>query len=424
VDSGEINILTLSGSMSYFIYKGEEMGYQYEMVKDFADANNLRLNLILAENETKLKEMLKTGKGDLIAYNLPITNEGKENFLYCGRETINEQVLIQRSNRKDTILTDVTELIGKEIWVIHNSQYYNRLINLNSELGGGIIIRVVEEDTISVEDLIERVYDGIIPYTVSNLDMAKLNRTYYANINISLKISHPQRSAWAVRNNMPELAKAINEWFENNANTPKYKAIVKRYFEMSKLPGDAHAPVISPTEISPFDKHFKHYASQIPWDWRLMASISYEESKFYTDKVSWAGAIGLMGLMPKTAQAFGLKPKEMFDPEASIRAAAGLIKRLNKSFSSIKDENERIKFIIASYNAGSGHIYDAQALAEKYGKNPELWENNVEDFLKLKRLPEYYNDSVCRYGYFRGNETFFYVKAIIERWHYYREKVK
>jgi membrane-bound lytic murein transglycosylase F len=423
VESGELNVLTLPGSMSYFIYKSEKMGYEYELIKSFADANNLRIHLILAENETKLKKMLEEGKGDLIAYNIPITNEGKKKFLYCGREIINEQVLIQRSNKKDTILKDVPELIGKEIWVIHDSKHYKRLHNLDNELGGGIHIRVIEKDTVTTEDLIEMVSRGEISYTVSDADMAKLNKTYYSNINIALKISHPQRSSWAVNKESPRLAGVINEWFENNSNTAKYKAIIKRYFEMSKLPGDAPAPIIGPNAISPFDSIFKQYASKIPWDWRLMVSIAYQESKFHTDKVSWAGATGLMGLMPKTAASLGLEPEAMIDPEASIRAASRLIKKLNRAFSSIQDENERIKFIVAAYNAGSGHIYDAQALAEKYGKNPEIWENHVEEYLKLKRLPEYYNDSVCKQGYCRGNETIHYVEAVIERWRYYQEKV-
>jgi membrane-bound lytic murein transglycosylase F len=419
-ESGEINVLTLSGSMSYFIYKGEEMGYEYELIKSFADANNLRINLIPAANETRLAEMLTQGKGDLIACNIPITKEGKNRFRYCGRETIGEQVLVQRANRKDTILKDVPELIGKEIRVIHGSKYEHRLRNLNNELGGGIIIRAIEQDTITVEDLIEMVSRGEIAYTVSEAEMAKLNKTYYANLNIALKISHPQRSSWATNRQSPELARRIDEWFENNANTPRYRAIIKRYFEMSKLPGDAPAPVIGNGAISPFDTIFKQYAAKIPWDWRLMASIAFQESKFHTDKVSWAGATGLMGVMPKTAAAFDINPNDLINPEASISSATGLIKRLNRSFAAIQDENERIKFIIAAYNAGSGHIYDAQALAGKYGKNPEIWENNVEEYLKLKKLPEYYNDSVCKQGYCRGNETVHYVEAVLERWQYYK----
>jgi membrane-bound lytic murein transglycosylase F len=251
-----------------------------------------------------------------------------------------------------------------------------------------------------------------------------LNKTYFRNLNISLKISHPQRSSWAVRKSSPLLAEAIDKWFEENKNTTRYQGIIKRYFEMSKMPGDEPAPLLSPNQISPFDHWFKLYAAQINWDWRFLASIAFQESKFYTDRVSWAGATGLMGLMPETAAAFGLPADSLNDPEGSIRAATGLIKRLNRSFSAIEDLNERTKFVIAAYNAGSGHIYDAQALAEKYGKNPHLWQGNVEEYLKLKNLPEYYNDPVCKQGYLRSTETVAYVQNVMERWAYYQETVK
>ncbi|MDR0507640.1 MAG: transporter substrate-binding domain-containing protein [Dysgonamonadaceae bacterium] len=424
MESGEIKALTLSGSMSYFIYKGAEMGYQYELIKNFADANNLRLKIIIANNETELREMLETGKGDIIACNFPVTNEGKEKFLYCGEESINEQVLVQRSNKGDTLLNDIPDLIGKNIWVIHDTKYYSRLLNLNNESGGGINIHSIDKDTVSVEDLIEMVANGEIPYTVSDLDLAKLNKTYYSNINIALKISHPQRSSWMVDKRSPKLAENVNEWFKNNSNTTKYRAIIKRYFEMSKLPGDAPAPIISNKAISVHDKYFKQYAPKIPWDWRLLASIAYQESKFYVDKVSWAGATGLMGIMPKTAETFNMELDRLIDPESSVETATKLIKRLNKHFSSIENEEERIKFILASYNGGLGHVTDAQALAEKYGKDPHVWEDNVLECLKLKKLPEYYNDPVCKSGYFRGTESIAYVKAVMERWKYYQEKVE
>ena len=420
---GELNVLTLSGSMSYFIYKGEPKGYEYELLSSFAENLNLKINIRLAENETKLKEMLLNGEGDLIAYNIPITNTGKEQVTYCGREEIDEQVLVQRSNKGDTILKDVTGLIGKDVWVIHDSKYYHRLKNLNDELGGGINIRTIEKDTVTVEDLIEMVSKGKIPYTFSDADMAKLNKTYFSNINIDLLVSHPQRSSWAVRKTNPGLAAAINLWFEENQNATQYKRIMKRYFEMSKMPGDEPAPIISSKQISIFDGFFKENARQIDWDWRLLASISYQESHFFTDRVSWAGATGLMGLMPKTAESLGVPANQLDDPELSIKAATGLIKRLNQMFASVENKDERIKFILAAYNSGAGHIYDAQALAEKYGKDPMDW-NNVNEYLKLKRLPEYYNDSVCKSGYCRGIETDNYVRSVLERWQYYQEKVK
>ena len=426
VHTGEINVLTLSGSMSYFIYKGEPKGYEYELMSNLADNLKVKINIHLAENETKLMEMLLRGEGDLIAYNIPITNEGKEQVLYCGREVINEQVLVQRTNKGDTLLTDVTGLIGKEVWVIHNSKYYKRLKNLNDELGGGIRIRIIEKDTITVEDLIRMVSKGEISYTLSDADMAQLNKTYFNNINIDLLVGHPQRSSWAVRKTSPVFAEILDKWFEENRNNPQYQQILKRYFEISKTPGgDEHKTI--PTnrhyQISPFDPYFKEYARQIGWDWRLLASISCQESGFVIDRVSWAGAAGLMGLMPTTAEVFGLPVEEIYDPEKNIKTAVAFIKKLNRMFDFIEDGDERIKFILAAYNAGPGHILDAQALTVKFDKNPNDWAD-VEEYVKLKNLPEYYNDPVCKYGYLRSAETIDYVQSVISRWERYREKAK
>ena len=423
LEKGEINVLTLSGSMSYFIYKGEPEGYEYELLSGFADNYNLKINIRLAENEAKLTELLLKGDDDLIAYNIPVTKEGGKKVLFCGREVINEQVLIQRTNKGDTLLNDVTDLIGKEVWVIHDSKYFRCLKNLNKEIGGGIIIRIIEKDTVIVEDLLEMVSKGDISYTISDLDMALFNKTYYNNINTDLSVSHPQCSSWAVRKKSAGLAKAINDWFEETKNAPQYQRIMKRYFEMSKMPGNELIPIINSRQISNFDHFFKEYAQQIDWDWRLLASISYQESKFLTDLSSWAGAAGLMGLMPRTAAKLGLPKEKIYDPEENIKTAVELIRRLKLLFSTIENEDERIKFILASYNSGSGHITDAQALAEKYKKNPNIWKD-VEEYLILKKRPEYYKDPVCKSGYYRGTEKNNYVQNVIERWHYYRGKVK
>jgi membrane-bound lytic murein transglycosylase F len=418
VERKELNVLTLPGSMSYFIYKGEPRGYEYELLNDFAESNNLQINIKLADNETKLAEMLKNGEGDLVAYNIPITKEGKKQLIYCGREVINEQVLIQQANRKGQVLKDVVDLIGKEVWLIHDSKYYWRMMNLNDELGGGIQIRTIDKDTITTEDLIEMVSRGKIPYTVSDIDLAQLNKTYFKNINISLLVGHPQRSSWAVRKTMPELAKAINQWLKENKNNPKLGQINKRYFEISKLTNGTN-PVLKKGQISLFDEFFKKYAAQYGFDWRLLASISFQESNFLANSVSWKGASGLMGLMPRTAQAFGVSGDELYDPEQNIKTACKLLIKLEKYFSGIENEEDRIKYILGAYNAGQAHVLDAQALAGKYGKDPQNWED-VTSYLLLKSQPEYYNDAICRVGYLRGKETVDYVSNVLERWEHYK----
>lgn len=415
-EKGELTIITLNTSTSYFIYKEEPMGYDYDIAQDFCEHFDLKLNVKVAENGDKLLEMLANGEGDIIAYELPVLNELKDSILYCGPQQISHQVLVQRANPGDTLVKDVTELIGKEVYVNGNSKYHQRLINLDAELGGGIIIKDLNKDSITVEDMIEMVSDDKIRYTVSDEYIAKLNRTYYSNIEVSLPVSFEQRSSWAVAKTSPALAKAMDEWYKENGNTPVYKKIIKKYFELSKetFEGEYIVPKDLPKgAISVYDELFKKHAKGTIYDWHLLAAICYHESRFINNLTSWAGAAGIMGLMPRTAKSLGLSSEDRMNPDLSIGAAIELLDRLNKIFRKVEDPNERMKFILAAYNGGNGHINDAQALASKYGASPYIWEGNVKHYLELKSNPEYYNDSVVKSGYFRATETIKYVDMVI-----------
>lgn len=421
-EQGEITAVTLYSSTSYFQYKMEPMGYQYDLIKDFARSQGLKLNIKVAENAARLVEMLEAGDADVIAYPIPLNNSLKDNYLYCGREQLTSQVLVQRSNKGDTILRDVTQLIGKEVYVKPATKYYERLRNLNTELGGGILIKEVRNDTITTEDLISMVSQGKIPYTVSDDNIARLNKTYFWNIDVSLKVSFMQRSSWLVRKSSPKLAEAINAWASDKSGSHVYKALTKRYFELSKQPLTADLPPVKNRHISPYDDLFRKHAGNIGWDWQLIASVSYQESHFNPSVVSWAGAEGLMGIMPNTAKALGVTPHELKDPDTGIRTGVECLRKFRQGFSKITDPQEKIKFTLASYNAGIGHVYDAQRLAQKYGKDPKVWEDNVAEYIRLKSDPEYYNDPVCKHGYLRGSETFNYVREVMQRYTYYKSK--
>lgn len=419
-EEGTLTAVTLYSSTSYFQYKMQPMGYEYDLIKDFARSQGLKLDIQVAENVARMVEMLEAGEVDVVAYPIPFNNQLKQDVLYCGHENISTQVLVQRANKGDTLLTDVTQLIGKEVYVKPGTKYAERLKNLDVELGGGIHIKDIGKDTLTTEDLIEMVSVGEIPYTVSDEDIARLNKTYYWNINVSLKISFMQRSSWIVRKRSPKLAEAINAWASDNAGKRTYKATAKRYFELSKQPSHADIPPIKNGHISPYDALFKKHAKNIGWDWQLLASISYQESHFNPSVVSWAGAEGLMGIMPNTAKALGVTPHELKDPDTGIRTGVDCLRRFRQGFSKITDPEEKIKFTLASYNAGIGHIYDAQRLAEKYGKDPLVWDNNVAEYIRLKSDPAYYNDPVCKHGYLRGSETYNYVSEVMERFRYYK----
>lgn len=179
---GELTVLTLNSSTSYFSYRGEPMGFQYELAQQFAASLGVKLNIKVVKNVKAMTDSLLAGKGDLIAFNLTISNALKDCVIYCGEENITHQVLVQRKSK--SAITDVTQLIGKEVYATPGA-HLARLRNLNDELGGGINVKEISADSVSVEELISWVADGKIDYTLATEEVAKLNRTYYPNLNVS-----------------------------------------------------------------------------------------------------------------------------------------------------------------------------------------------------------------------------------------------
>lgn len=420
IEDGELIVLTINSYASYFSYRESPMGFQYELAQGFAKSLGVELKVKVVNSEVELVKALLNGEGDLIAYNLAITNERKKELIYCGKENVSHQVLVQRNG--NDVLNDVTQLVGKEVYVMPG-KYEMRLKNLNQELGGGIMINEINQDSITNEDLITMVAEGKIDYTVTNNELAKINKTYNPNLDISMEISFDQRSAWAVRKTSPKLAEAADKWHRENINSAEYEASARRYFELDKHSPQGAILSLKDGRISYYDDLFKKYAPQINWDWRILAALVYTESNFNPKAVSWAGAKGLMQLMPATSRAYGVPAGMESDPEESIKAGVKYIAELQKIFFKVND-SDRIKFVLASYNSGIGHVFDAMALAEKYGKDKYLWDGNVAVYMLLKNKEEYYKDPVCKNGYFRGVETYNFIRDVMTRADVYIRNIK
>ncbi len=407
---------TMYGSSSYFIFKGEKMGFDYELCAKFAADLGVGLKVVLANTTAELAQLLDNHDVDMIAYRLPITNELKQKFNFAKKEYINNQVLVQRNGNAD--VKNVVDLIGKQVYVNKGSKFEERLQNLNDEVGGGIDI-VTVNDSLNVDDLIEMVSKEKIDYTVSEKDVALLNKTYFRNVDCKLPVSFNQRSSWAVRKGSAKLDSAINSWYELRVSKTYYKYLYNKYFVQAKYFGDRKVK-IPRGALSPYDAIFKRYAKRLDWDWHLLASIAYSESKFDSSVVSWVGARGIMQMMPKTAEHYGLDIDNIENPELNIRAATQYLKFLNRLFLKIEDKNERFKFIVASYNAGPGHILDGMALARKHGRNDCIWFGSVETYVALKSHQEYYTDPVVKSGYFRSGETIRYVLNVLNTYERYK----
>ncbi len=421
-----LRVVTLYSPMSYFLYREDTMGYDYSLVRRFAKAKGLHLDIRIAPSLERAVSLLDSGKTDLIAYEVPVTAEYKKTVYPCGPVNYTSQVLVQRIEAGRPLIKDVTELVGKEVWVMPNSKYQYRLENLNQELGGGIEIRAIERDTINSENLIEMVSAGEVPLTVVDSDIARISKTYHNDVDISLEVSFRQRSSWGVAPDKAWLGDSISVWFESEGTRRENDMLLRRYFELSKST-TAFNPVfdLSKGHVSPYDALFKKYAAEIGWDWRLLAAQGYVESQYQNDAVSWAGARGIMQIMPSTARAYGVNPDALVNPETSIRVAARILKATEDLMARyVSDPVERRKFVIAAYNSGGAHIIDAIALARKYGKQPDKWTANVEEALLLKSERRYYNDPVVKFGYFRGRQTTEYVGHVYDIYERIKRQIK
>ncbi len=421
-------------STNYFIYRGEPMGYQYELLKSFADYMHVKLELRTINDLGESFDCLNGGECDILAQGITITKERSEVLLFSHPLTQTRQMLIQRKPEnwrkmrtmdqiESHLVRNPLELAGKTVHIQKNTIYLTRLETLSNEIGADIA--VVEHPEASVEELIEMVAKGEIEYTICDEHIAMVNKKFFSDIDVKTPISFHQNVAWAVQKGATGLMDTINSWLEDFRKSTASVYLYNKYFKNTRTVNIAKSDYYSLKggKISPYDEKIKEYSSLIEWDWRLLASLIYQESRFYPKARSWAGAYGLMQLMPHNAEKYGI---DSLSPAADqIKAGVQFIKLLDKQFlDKIEDKSERTKFVLASYNAGIAHVYDARRLAEKYDKDPNRWDENVDFYLLNKSKPEFYNDSVVKYGYCRGTEPYNFVYDILDRYSHYKNVIE
>ena len=429
----KLRAVTDYGSVSYLIYRGETIGYQYELLKQFTAYLGVELDLIIEKDLEKSIAMLNSDEIDLIAMGLTVTTERKNYVEFTDPIITTRQVLVQRLpvnhhqiKTKDEIeshlLRNQIDLADKSIFVQKGTIFAERLATLANEIGDTIY--VYEEDK-DVEELIAAVSKGEIDFTVADSYVALVSAKYYQNIDVNTPISFPQRIAWAVNKGQTRLADTINEWLAEFKSTLLSRLLYNKYFKNLRSGRIARSQYssFSGGKLSPFDESIKQASKIINWDWRLLASMIYQESEFKPNVKSWVGAYGLMQMMPHTFEKYGLDTTAT--PDQQIIAGAKYLKYLEKQLpDEITDTAEKIKFTLASYNSGIGHVLDAMRLAQKYGKDPNQWSGHVDHFILNLSDKFYYHDSVVYYGYLRGEETYKFVNEILQRFEDYKNLIK
>jgi membrane-bound lytic murein transglycosylase F len=426
VTRGKLIAVIENNSTDYFLYKGEPKGFQFEMLQELGNYLGLQVEILVNNDPSKNSMLLKNNECDIIANSLNSlrSNEGE---IICSLPLLEtELVLVQRKAsdlliNADKVIRDFSELEGKSVYVPLQSDNAQMIGQLTNDMA--LKINVYEMPQYSQEKLIGLVALGEIDYTICNTLLAKSLRTIYPELDFETVVKKAEPIVWNFRRSSPALAQKINQWINEISGSTHLSILTEKYFNNREhwFPAEKSGNRIA-EKISAYDEIIKKYSGYINWDWRLLASLIYQESRFKPGVKSKQGAWGLMQMMPATQSHFGIDTTA--SPEKQIFAGVRYIKYLDYAFADrIPDSEERIKFILASYNIGPGHIYDAQKIAVKTGKNPQKWFNNVDTCLLRKSQRRHYSDPDIQFGYCKGTETFLFVQEILTRFQHYKNVV-
>jgi membrane-bound lytic murein transglycosylase F len=447
-ESGSITVVAPYNSTTYFIYQGEPLGYEYELLAAFAKDLGVALKIVVVTDPKSLIPALNEGEGDIAAARLIPDPDNQASAAFTDALYYTDPVLVQQDEPpseagKGTekaikpgpadpvpeidiqarLVTRPAQLAGRRVDLPEQSPFRRTLMELSDEISGDIYV-VEVGGKIQDEALAQKVARGEVQFTVMQKNLADLKEAEFKNLKVRPILGQTQKVSWAVRKNSPELLATLNSWIAEKKKTPLLNSLYQKYFiDRRRYLERVTSEYLTSTtgKLCEYDALLKQYAVELNWDWRLLASQAFQESRFKPSARSWAGATGLLQLMPKTAQEFGVT--NALDPADNVQGAIRFLKWLQQYWAKrIVDENERLKFILASYNAGVGHVEDAQRLTEKYGGNPEVWDD-VAYWLLQKSTQQYSSDAVVKFGFCRGLEPVNYVNHILERFEHYKQFV-
>jgi len=403
LDRGYINVGTIFGPTNYYTTANGFAGFEYELAKKYADSINVELRIIPTYSFNELFIKLNTGEVDLLAAGLSVTDKRIQRFRFApSYQTISQKLVFKQGNVRPRKVTDLTG----SLMVTSGSSYVENLEKLkqtNSEL---IWQETTEFDS---EELLRKVLNDEIDYTIIDSNNLAINRRYYPEISIGFSIAKPKPLAWMVsENSQDDILASLVEFFGNVHHDGTLLALDDKYFghieQFNYVETRTFIKAVANT-LPKYQPLFEKYAQDI--DWRLLAAISYQESHWNPRARSYTGVRGMMMLTLSTAKQMGIKSR--LDTEQSIRGGAKYFKRMMAIMPDRIQQPDRLWFALASYNIGFGHLNDARIITQGQGGDPDRWVE-VKTRLPLLQQKKYYKNT--KYGYARGEEPVQYVDNI------------
>jgi membrane-bound lytic murein transglycosylase F len=412
-DKLPLRVITRNSPETYFLWRGELLGFEYELMRKFADIHEVKLVIVVADSYEEMLALLAEGKGDIIAAGLSRTNARKAQIAKAKLTTsirynrVKEQLVAH----KDSIpINELTDLKGRTITLRKSSSFWTTAQNLARDFGAKLVI--ANED-IATEILISQVADKEIDLTIADSNLIAIESSFRSEITAPLTFKENVPYAYLVRQNNPQLLAYLNEFVRKHYRGTFYNVVKNKYFYNERLQKSYQKHrLVSGSTLSPYDDIVRSYVQPYNFDWRLIVSQMYQESRFDPLASNSSGAFGLMQMLPRTAAELGVE--DLKDPEQAIASGVQYLDWTRDRFSKDLPIQEQIFFSLASYNAGYGHVKDAQRLARQLGLRSDRWFNNVEQAMLLLQRRQYYKKA--RFGYVRGREPVNYVRDIHQRY--------
>jgi len=410
-----LRVLTRNNATTYFLWRGQLLGFEYELMRRFADKHGLYLQMVVPPSRQDLIPWLLSGQGDVIAASMAIT-EQREEYGLAFSKPYNEvsEVVVARAGEEG--LDSPADLAGRSVVVRRSSAYWQTLERIRDN-GIDFYLKAAPEE-MEDEAIIARVAQGEYDLTVTTSNILDVELTWRDDVEAAFSLGEPVPQGWAVREEDARLLRALNKFIDKEYRGVFYNITYDKYFKDPRRilkHVNVRADAVEGGALSPYDDIVRTYAERYGFDWHLIVAMMYQESRFDPDAKSPFGALGLMQVLPRTAEQFGFS--NLLDPDEGIHAGVKYLAWLRERFQEDLPIRERMWFALASYNAGLGHVRDARRLARRLGLDPKRWFDNVERAMLLLSKPEYAREA--HNGYVRGRETVRYLRQIRTRYRAY-----
>jgi membrane-bound lytic murein transglycosylase F len=403
---GELRVVTRSGPLSYYLAAdGTQQGPEFELARGFADELGVALKIIPLHSYVDVYAALNSGRAHLAAAGLKVPPKALPGIEFGPiYQRVREHLIYRRGALRPGSLAEIG---NGDLEIAAGSAHAKALIAARDSLPE---LAWVEDSTMNSQALLEGVADGSIDYTIADSTEFGFAHDAHPDLRIAFDFPGSQSLAWAASDRYPEFERDMREYFANLNSAGELAAIVKRYYGRSDDAEFAEAPVFMrhlQSRLPLYKKWFEEAAQQSSQDWRLLAAIGYQESKWNPSAASGSGALGLMQLTLVSASA--VKVANLTDPRQSIFGGARYFRQVYEKIPTHVPEPDRTWFALAAYNIGYGHLEDARVLAQKAGRDPDSWQD-VREFLPLLAQEQWYTQT--ENGYARGWEPVHYVDNI------------